>query len=159
MRLTSWDSQPALIAMRNEKKLIALLRDLVSVLSEEANRNPAFAARLDDVLGVLRKPSLRTRSKRAPGKPVPLPDVHAEWGRRDEGDFRIWLRGQPTLVMRELIRRLALDPTRRRVKWKNSEKLAGYITDGLCSRYSRGASFMGRSAEDQGSKQAPGDLP
>jgi len=145
--------------MRNEKKLIALLRSVVGVLSEEADRNPEFAARLDDVLGELRKPSLRTRGKREPGKPVPLPDVHAEWSRRDEGDFRLWLRGQPLPVLRALIRRLDLDPTRRTVKWKDPEKLAGYIADGLISRYSRGASFMGRSAEDQGSQQAPGGLP
>jgi hypothetical protein len=39
--------------MRKEKALIALLRDLVDILSEEAARNPEFEAKLEALLNPL----------------------------------------------------------------------------------------------------------
>ena len=129
--------------MRNEKALIKLLRGLVDLLADEAARNPDFAARLDDVLTGLTKESAKP-AKQPATPPAELPDIHAEWNQRSETDFRLWLRDQPMSVLRALVRTHDFDPTRRTTKWKEAEKLADFIADGLKARLARGSSFLGR---------------
>ncbi|MDA8390217.1 MAG: hypothetical protein M0Z76_05750 [Gammaproteobacteria bacterium] len=129
--------------MRNEKALINLLRGLVDLLADEAGRNPDFAARLDDVLASLPAGSAKLPKQRAT-PPAELPDIHAEWNQRSETDFRLWLRDQPMPVLRALVRTHDFDPTRRTTKWKEAEKLADFIADGLKARRARGSSFLGR---------------
>lgn len=132
--------------MRNEKALISLMRGLVELLSEEANRNPVFAARLDAVLQALPSRAGK-RSNQRSSVPSELPDIHAEWNRRDEIDFKMWLCDQPTAVLRALIRKHDFDPARRTSKWKDVEKLAGFIAEGLRARMARGSSFLGRGSK------------
>lgn len=129
--------------MRNEKALIKLLRGLVDLLADEAARNPDFAARLDDVLTGLPTESAKPAKQRAT-PPAELPDIHAEWSQRGETDFRLWLQDHPIPVLRALIRTHDFDPTRRTSKWKETEKLADFIADGLKARLARGSSFLGR---------------
>lgn len=132
--------------MRNEKALIRMLRDLVDLLSEEANRNPDFAARLETVLQPL-PGRVSTQGKRRSGKPSELPDIHTEWNRRDEIDFKHWLRDQPMPVLRALIRQHDFDPAHRTSKWKDAEKLAGHIAESLRARLARGSSFLDRGGK------------
>ena len=129
--------------MRNEKALIKLLRGLVDILADEAARNPDFAARLDDVLTGLPKKSAKP-ARQSATLPAELPDIHAEWNQHNETDFRLWLRDQPMSVLRALVRTHDFDPTRRTTKWKEAEKLADFIADGLKARLARGSSFLGR---------------
>lgn len=129
--------------MRNEKALIKLLRGLVDLLANEADQNPDFAARLEGVLRAL--PAQKGKSaKNRVAPPNELPDIHTEWNQRGETDFGLWLTEQSILVLRELIRTHDFDPTRRTAKWKDAEKLAGFITDCLRARLARGSSFLGR---------------
>ncbi len=129
--------------MRSEKALVALLRGLVEVLAEESERNPAFAARLDSLLSALPESRRSKAAKRtAPGKRNALPDVHAEWTSRGETDFRLRLREQPVPTIRAVIRAEDRDPTRRTTKWKDAEKLADFVTEGLRARLSRGSAFI-----------------
>jgi hypothetical protein len=129
--------------MRKEKALVALLRDLVDLLAGEAARNPEFGARLERLLEAI--PERRTAKPRRSAQKgtEALPDVHAEWAARGETDFRLWLREQPIPTIRALIRAQDLDPTRRTVKWKDPEKLAGFVADSLRARLSRGSAFIG----------------
>jgi hypothetical protein len=137
--------------MRKEKALTALLRDLVALLAAEADRNPAFGTQLDDLLTAIpeRKP---TRQKVPKADPASLPDLHSELQARGELEFRHWLREQPLAVMRASIRAHDLDPPRRTAKWKETDKLADFITDALCARLSRGSAFIGRR---DGAKEDP----
>lgn len=129
--------------MRNEKALINLLRGLVELLADEAERNPEFSSRLETILhGLPEKKSKPPKQRISP--PRELPDIHAEWNQRGETNFAVWLRDQPIPVLRELIRTQDFDPTRRTVKWKEAEKLAGFIADSLRARLARGSSFLGR---------------
>lgn len=138
--------------MRKEKALVALLRDLVDVLAEEAGRNPEFAARLDQLLVVIPgRRSAKPRKSTPRGHEV-LPDVHAEWNARGETGFQLWLREQPILTIRAVIRAQDLDPTRRTAKWKDPEKLAGFVADNLRSRLSRGSAFITSRATGQSSE-------
>lgn len=133
--------------MRKEKALIGLLHGLVDLLAEESARNPDFSAKLDTLLSEL--PQRKGTSKRvaAARPPEQLPDIHLEWNAREEVDFRLWLRDQPIPVLRVIIRKEDLDPTRRTAKWKEAEKLAGFIADSLRSRQSRGSAFIGRGQD------------
>lgn len=134
--------------MRNEKVLIKVLRSLVDVLGDEAARNPAFAERLDAVLHELKSDRVKDPKPRSSSGPEPeLPDIHAEWSKRGETDFRLWLRDQPVAMLRALIRSQDFDPTRRTAKWKEAEKLAAFITDGLRARMAKGSSFLQREGE------------
>jgi hypothetical protein len=131
--------------MRKEKALIALLRDLVALLAEESDRNPTFAARLDEALRAIpdRKPPKPKAPKAAP---VELPDFHAELEARGDAEFRHWLREQPIPVLRAFVRAQDLDSTRRTTKWKEAEKLADFIADAVRARLARGATFIGRGS-------------
>jgi hypothetical protein len=130
--------------MRSQETLVALLRGLVQLLADESERNPAFAERLDTLLSALpesRRPTTAKRAARAT-RPI-LPDVHAEWTARGETDFRLWLRDQPVPTIRAVIRAQDLDPARRTSKWKDAEKLADFVAEGLRARFSRGSAFIG----------------
>jgi hypothetical protein len=131
--------------MRKEKALTILLTDLVAVLAEEADRNPAFAARLDRVLAEL--PERKSARRKAPkGQGAQALDLHAELQARGEQEFRHWLREQPADTLRASIRVHDLDPTRKTAKWKEAEKLADFIFDALQARQARGSAFLGRGS-------------
>jgi hypothetical protein len=116
----------------------------VELLEDESERNPAFAERLDSLLSALPESRRPKAAKRAPrDKLAPLPDVHAEWTARGETDFRLWLRDQPIPTIRAVIRAQDLDPTRRTGKWKDAEKLADFVAEGLRARLARGSAFIG----------------
>lgn len=139
--------------MRSQKALIALLRQLVDLLADESERNSAFAARLDSLLSAIPKPRRERSTKRAaPGKREALPDVYAEWSGRGESEFRLWLRDQPVSTIRAVIRAQDLDPTYRTTKWKEAEKLADFVSEGLRARLSRGAAFIGATSAGRPSK-------
>lgn len=131
--------------MRKEKALTTLLTDLVAVLAEEADRNPAFAARLDQVLAEL--PERKSARRKAPkAQAAQALDLHGELQARGEQEFRHWLREQPADVLRASIRANDLDPSRRTTKWKEAEKLADFIFDALQARLARGSAFLGRGS-------------
>ncbi|MCZ8012982.1 MAG: hypothetical protein O9319_00225 [Gemmatimonas sp.] len=125
---------------------------MVELLAEESAKNPEFAQRLDDLMTALPSSKRAAASKpqeKAPKRPAP--DVHAEWQARGEAGVRVWLREQPVSDLRAIIQAQDLDPTRRTAKWREAEKLAGYIVDGLRARLARGSSFMatGRTEEQE----------
>ncbi len=135
--------------MRKEKTLIALLRGMADLLAEESARNPEFAHKIDALLSEL--PERKVTPKKASAASMlsaeHLPDIHAEWNCKGESEFRLWLRDQPITVLRALIRTQDFDPTRRTIKWKEEEKLAAFIADGLRARLARGSAFIGKSDE------------
>src|SRR5688572_25559055 len=102
--------------MRKEKELIALLRGLVGLLGEEADRNPAFADKLGQLLIPLppRRGPAKGESRKSP--PASLPDLHREHAARGEADLLLWLRSLPVTVLRSLIRANDFDPTHRTSK-------------------------------------------
>lgn len=132
--------------MRKEKALVALLRDLVDLVAEEAARNPEFGARIEQLLEPVPEHRKAKQRKASPKRRETLPDVHTEWNTRGETDFRLWLRDQPISTIRAVIRAQDLDATRRTVKWKDAEKLAGFVADSLRARLSRGSAFIGKKS-------------
>lgn len=132
--------------MRSEKALVSLIRKLAKVIAVEAARNPEFAAELAQLLP--EPTGGRRNSKPQKPKPInePLPEIHAEWAKRGEAEFRFWARDLPVLTLRALIRREDLDPTRKTSRWKDAEKLAAHLADGLKTRKERGSAFLGETS-------------
>lgn len=134
--------------MRHQKPLIALLKGLVDLLADEAERNPAFGERLEAVLAALpapaAKPARAPRKSAAAAKPeAPLPDIHAECRSRGEPDFRLWLREQPVPTLKAIIKAQGFDATGKCARWRDAEKLANLIADGLAIRLQTGSHFLG----------------
>ncbi|MEM5461569.1 hypothetical protein VSR69_43430 [Paraburkholderia phytofirmans] len=131
--------------MRSKKPLITLLRKLVDAVEDEAARNPDFADKLDEVLRPFQEAAeLRTKpaSRRFDDE---LPDVHKELSKRSDREFRSWLREQAIETLKAIIRREDLDTARRASKWKDADRLADFIADGLRTRMSRGSAFIDRA--------------
>lgn len=135
--------------MRKEKALVALFRGVADLLAEESARNPEFANKIDLLLSELseRKVAPKKVLKVSTLPEEQLPDIHAEWNSKGETEFRLWLRDQPLTVLRALIRSQDFDSMRRTAKWKEAEKLAAFIADGLRARLARGTAFIGKSDE------------
>jgi len=128
--------------MRKQKALTTLLRGLVDLLAEEADRNPEFAARLEQVLDELPGGAAAKPKARKPKESVELPDVYAERKTRDDTEFRLWLRDLPVPVLKAIVKEHDLDPTRRVSRWKDPEKFSALIADQLQARMSRGSAFL-----------------
>jgi hypothetical protein len=128
--------------MREEKVLIRIFRKVADLISEEAARNPEFAARVDAILTEIparKKAAVKKSPKLSPSE---LPDIFAECKKREQSDFVLWLRDQPTTVLRAEIKAHDFDPSNRTSKWKDPEKLAQFIAEQIRARASRGASFL-----------------
>lgn len=134
--------------MRKEKALTNLLRDLVALLSEESARNPEFSRKLDGLLSELHERKAATKKSVKAATVEILPDIHAELSARGEANLRLWLRDQSIPVLRAIVRVEDLDAARRTAKWKEAEKLAGFIVDNLLARQTRGSAFIGRNTKE-----------
>jgi|SRR5882724_1642290 len=128
--------------MREEKILVRLFRKVADLIATEANHNPDFAARLESILAEI--PGRKKRAPKEKRKAVArdLPDIFVEWKKRDQSDFLLWLRDQPLLVLRDLIKAHDLDAGNRATKWKDPEKLAQFILEQIRNRMSRGSAFL-----------------
>jgi len=127
--------------MRKEKELVTLLRSLVDLLADEADRNPDFASKLGAVLDGLpsKKLSSRGSSRNFQGT---VPDVYSKWAALNETEFVLWLRELSIEVLKSIIRSNDFDPTGRGSKWKDVEKLSSFIGDSVRARAARGSAFM-----------------
>ena len=134
--------------MRRKKTLVTLLRRLVALLEEEAARSPDFATRLEELLSSPNRGIATKKKSRVSRVPQPLPDIYAEWKRRGEAEFLLWLRDQPIEILRAVIQRQDLDAARRTHKWTDPEKLSAFVAEQLQARLARGASFL-RGGEAQ----------
>jgi hypothetical protein len=130
--------------MRNEKILIDFLRKLAAIIGEEASQNPSFANKLEELIAPLPRKNYSPKMPSKKNNQILLPDIYTELNTRGETEFKLWLRNQPIKILREIIRKHDLDATRRTNKWKEPEKLSGFIYDQLKLRLSRGSSFLNR---------------
>lgn len=128
--------------MRNEKAVVALIRKLAKVISDEADRNPEFAAELAALFpykeggGAIQREPKEERVKPA------IPDFHAKWATLGEEEFRYWARDLSVDLLRAIVKDEDLDPTRKTARWKDAEKLANFLADGMKARKERGSSFL-----------------
>ncbi len=133
--------------MHAAERLTRLLRDLVHVVTEEAETNPAFADRLAAVLAPLpeeRLPGRRGSStKRQPSQqPEDAPDVFAVFAERGEEEFGFWLRGLDLATLKAIIKQNGFDPGKTARNWKEPDKFSALIQDQVAARLRRGSAFL-----------------
>ena len=136
--------------MQKKSSLSHLLRGLSHLLVEEADRNPEFATRLDELFESVAEKTRVKGSRRRVKKEPQLPDVYQERELRGEDEFRFWLSDQPVPLLHAIIRKHDLDSARRTAKWKDAEKLGAYIAERLQGRLERGSSFIRGSRTSEG---------
>lgn len=127
--------------MRKEKLIIQILRNLATLVADEADTNPQFAERLEGILAEV--PSNKKPEK--PQKPIAveeLPDPFVEAKARTPDEFELWLRDLDIPILKALIRRHDLDSSKKWQKWREREKFAKLIADQIQARMQRGAAFM-----------------
>jgi hypothetical protein len=118
-----------------------LLRQLVDLVEEEAERNSAFAEKLDGILAPLPK-----RSGKRTGKGMltakDMPDVYAEYQSRGEDEFRFWLRGLDVVTLKGIVRVNGFDPSKVSRRWAEAEKFVPLVVEQVKARLRRGSGFM-----------------
>lgn len=141
--------------MQHAKTLTRLLRQLTEVVAQEADQNPAFAAKLDGILADVAAAGVGKRLKAAKAAPaVEVPDVYAGYQQRGEEEFRFWLRGLSVAALKGIVKANGFDPGKVSGRWTEPDKFVGLITEQLKARLNRGSAFMGRKGEDGGTAGA-----
>ena len=108
----------------------------VRVVLDEAERNPEFAARIEDALGGDFAPRRTTRRARAPAAFDPVAAAH-----EGEDDLRARLVELSADQLKDMIAEYGLDPTGRANRWRKPERLVELICDRAVERAQKGRSF------------------
>ncbi|HZM03837.1 MAG TPA: hypothetical protein VFC44_12565 [Candidatus Saccharimonadales bacterium] len=128
--------------MREEKTLAHLLRDLAELVSQEAERNPEFAQRLESILSGVPVRRLSRNIRKSALNPADLPDIFGELKARGELEFELWLKTLEAPVLKALIKLHDLDASKRSQKWTEPEKLARLICQQIHARVNKGSAFL-----------------
>jgi hypothetical protein len=132
--------------MHAAEKLTRLLRDLVAVVAQEAESNPAFAERLAAVLAPVPEERSRARKESALGRPpqpsAHAPDVFAVLAEKGEEEFGFWLRGLDLATLKAVVKQNGFDPGKTTRNWKEPDKFSALIQDQVAARLRRGSAFL-----------------
>jgi len=125
------------------------LRNLVTLLEEEAGRNPAFAERLEEITAALPERFSRRPGRARVSEPANVPDVLAEFQARGEEEFRFWLRDFDLRTMKAIVKRNGFDPARATQRWKEPDKFVNLICEQVRARLKRGSAFITTKSEGE----------
>lgn len=126
--------------MQPAQKLTRVLRSLVSLVEDEASRNPEFAQRLEAVTEGL---FTSGNSKKKPTElGPPPPDVIAEYQAKGESEFRFWLREFDIATLKSIVKVNGFDPGKNSQRWTEPDKFISLIVDQTASRLRRGSTFL-----------------
>ncbi len=137
--------------MPHNEKLSGLLRDLFGLVEDEAERNPAFARRLEAVLGH----RLAPRPKKERRRPIPLkdvPDVLSALQEKGEKEFRFWLRDFDLQTLKAIVKVNGFDVARASQKWTDPDKYVALIAEQAVARLRRGSGFLPERGPSQKQK-------
>lgn len=130
--------------MQPTQKITRALRSLLTLVEEEASRNPDFAQRLEAVVSDF--PSAPAGKK--PQKPkstepeAPPPDVLAAFESKGEDEFRFWLRDFDITTLKSIIKANGFDPGKSSQRWTEPDKFIGLIAEQTIARLRRGSAFL-----------------
>ena len=128
--------------MSASRKLIETLRALGRLIEEEADRNPAFAEKLEAITADLPARSVALRKDKYQDAAADIPDVLKEYETRGAEEFRFWLRSSPLLQLRAIIKANGFDPEKKSARWTEPDKLIGLIAEQAAARLKRGSAFL-----------------
>jgi len=127
--------------MQPAQKLSYLLRGLVTLVEDEARRNPDFAERLTQLIEDLGSKEKSSPPKR-PNASGSVPDVFALYQEKGDEEFRFWIRSLDLETLKRIVRANGFDPGKATRKWTDSDKYVVLIAEQTAARLRRGASFL-----------------
>ena len=133
--------------MQSTKKLTPILRNLLSLVDEEASRNPEFAARLESIMAEL--PTRPARPPRPPKAAVEIPDVFAALQEKGEAEFGFWARTLDLVTLKAVIRSNGFDPAKASQRWTDPDKFVALVVEQTVARLKRGSAFLPPKADSQ----------
>ena len=130
--------------MQPGQKLTRALSALVELVEEEAERNPAFAQRLEAIFAELpsgtsnKKPSKSKNADRA----TEVPDVLTLFQEKGESEFRYWLRDFDLTTLKAIVKVNGFDPGKNSQRWSEPDKFISLISEQTAARLRRGSTFL-----------------
>jgi hypothetical protein len=111
------------------------LKELFRLITDEANSNPEFAAKLGWVLG--EDAALRTRGRRSPATldPVAVHQSEAEHG------LRVKLQGLSLDQLRDIVSEYGMDKSQLVMKWTKPARVIEHIVLTAATRARKGDAF------------------
>lgn len=116
------------------------LHDLVRVVVEEAERNPEFSSRLEEVLS-LRPEKLQQQSRPANRRaPAVLDPV--DLARQGESVLRERLQELSLDQLKDIVADYGMDTSKLVLKWKTPERIIDHIAEVSIGRAKKGEGFL-----------------
>ncbi|ABA04097.1 hypothetical protein Nwi_0832 [Nitrobacter winogradskyi Nb-255] len=117
------------------------LNELVRAVVDEAERNPEFARRIEEALGLQEKPKKpvlsRASHRRAPAALDPV-----ELARRGELELRARLAELNLEQLKDVVADYGMDPGKLVLKWKTADRIIDRIVEVSIGRARKGEGFL-----------------
>jgi hypothetical protein len=117
------------------------LNDLVRTVLEEAERNPEFANRVEEALGLRKKP-LTPRVTRGVSRRAPAVLDPVQLARQGEQALRARLGELNLEQLKDIVAEYGMDSGKLVVKWKTSERIIDRIVGISLGRARKGEGFL-----------------
>ena len=126
--------------MQSSKKLTIILRNLLTLVDDEAARNPEFGAKLESIMADL--PNRPARPARPPRAAVEIPDVFAALKEKGDEEFGFWVRTLDLATLKAVIRSNGFDPAKASQRWTDPDKFVALVVEQTVARLKRGSAFL-----------------
>jgi hypothetical protein len=117
------------------------LNELVRTVANEAERNPEFARRLQEALGILEKPR-RPALSRASHRRAPAALDPVELARQGEATLRARLAELDLEQLKDVVADYGMDPGKLVLKWKTADRIIDRIVEVSIGRARKGEGFL-----------------
>lgn len=117
------------------------LNELVRVVVDEAERNPDFARRIEEALGLQEKPKKPTLS-RASHRRAPAALDPVELARQGEAALRARLAELNLEQLKDVVADYGMDPGKLVMKWKTADRIIDRIVEVSIGRARKGEGFL-----------------
>lgn len=117
------------------------LNELVRAVVDEAERNPEFARRIEQALGIQEKPKKSVLSRAAHRRaPAALDPV--ELARQGESTLRARLAALNLEQLKDIVADYGMDPGKLVLKWKTADRIIDRIVEVSIGRARKGEGFL-----------------
>ncbi len=124
-------------------KLKKALQDLMSVIIDEADRNPEFAKELEIALGLEPKPKPeKATSRRATHRRATAVLDPISLAREGEDALRSRLSALTLEQLKDIVAEYGMDPGKLVMKWKTPDRVIDRIVEYSVTRAKKGEAFL-----------------
>lgn len=122
-------------------KLKKALQDLVKVVIEETNRNPEFAKKIENALGLEPKPEKEGSGRATHRRTAAVLDP-ISLARKGEDFLRSRLDRLTLEQLKDIVAEYGMDPGKLVMKWKTPDRVIDRIVEYSVARAKKGEAFL-----------------